>query len=54
MTIVPGQLVPIKLRELLTPYNSVRKVTDLLFCENLVDFNGARLREATLILHTHT
>ena len=31
-----------------------RKVFDLFFfCENLVDFNGARLHEATLNLHTH-
>ena len=34
-------------------YYSVRKVSDLIFCENLVDFNVARLLEATLNLHTH-
>ena len=34
---------------------SVRKVSDLfLFLQNLVNFNEARLREATLNLHTHT
>ena len=33
-------------------YYSVRKVSDL-FCENQVDFNEARLHEATLKLHTH-
>ena len=34
-------------------YYSVRKASDLIFCENLVDFNEARLHEATLDLHTH-
>ena len=33
-------------------YCSVRKVSDF-FCENLVDFNEARLYETTLNLHTH-
>ena len=32
---------------------SVRKVSDLFFCENLMDFNEAPLHEATLNLHTH-
>ena len=37
-----------------TTYYSVRKVFDLIFfCENLVDFNQARLHKATLNLHTH-
>ena len=34
-------------------YHSVRKLSDLLFCENLVDFYEARLHGATLNLHTH-
>ena len=35
--------------------NNTRKVSDLiLFCENLVDFNEARLHEANLNLYTHT
>ena len=35
-------------------YYSVRKVSDIIFCfENLVNFNEARLHEATLNLHTH-
>ena len=33
---------------------SVTKVSELLFCENLVDFNEASLYEATVNLHTHT
>ena len=33
---------------------SKRKLSDLtFFCKNLVDFNEARLHEATLNLHTH-
>ena len=31
----------------------IEKHPTLLFCENLVDFNEARLHEATLNLHTH-
>ena len=31
----------------------VRKVSDFCFSEKLVDFNEARLYEATLNLHTH-
>ena len=34
---------------------SLRKVSDLfIFCKNLVDFNEARLHEATLKLHSHS
>ena len=31
---------------------TVKKVSDLFFCENLVDFNETRLHEATLNFHT--
>ena len=34
-------------------YYSVRKVSDLSFCENLVDFNEARMHETTVNLHTY-
>jgi hypothetical protein len=34
-------------------YYSVRKLSDLIFCENHVDFNEARLHEATLNPQTH-
>ena len=35
-------------------YYSIIKVSDLFFCENLVDYNEARLHEATLNIYTHT
>ena len=31
----------------------VRKVFDIFFCENLVDFNEVRFHKATFNLHTH-
>jgi hypothetical protein len=33
--------------------HSVRKVSDIFFYKNLVDFTEARLHEATLNLHMH-
>ena len=34
-------------------FYSVRKVSDLFFCENLVRLNEARLHEGSLNLHSH-
>jgi hypothetical protein len=42
-----------QLRECTKKYYLLRKVSDLIFFRNLVDFNETRLHEATLNLHTH-
>ena len=34
-------------------YESVKKLTDLIFCYNLENFNEARFHVATVNLHTH-
>jgi hypothetical protein len=41
------------LRSEFETYYSVRKVSDLFFCGNVVDFNEVRVHEANLNLHMH-